>query len=95
MVHGDLNEYNILVNPSNEEIRIIDWPQWMYLNAKGSRVILLRDLRNITRYFNSNYNLNIDFDELVSRLSPLMPKVEYPPSKVYGKLIKRVTSMIK
>lgn len=95
MVHGDLNEYNILVNPSNEEIRIIDWPQWMYLNAKGSRAILLRDLRNITRYFNSNYNLNIDFDELVSRLSPLMPKVEYPPSKVYGKLIKRVTSMIK
>lgn len=95
IVHGDLNEYNILVNPSNESITIIDWPQWMYLNVKGSRDVLLRDLRNIIKYFNSNYGLSISIDDVMNRLAPLMPKNELPPSRAYSKLIKRVTSMVK
>ncbi|WP_291765775.1 RIO1 family regulatory kinase/ATPase [Caldivirga sp. UBA161] len=95
IIHGDLNEYNILVNPSNERITIIDWPQWMYANVKGSRVILMRDLNIILRYFKSNYRLNISIDAVMSRLTPLMPSIELPPEKAYSKLIKRVTSLVK
>ncbi|WP_291999870.1 RIO1 family regulatory kinase/ATPase [Caldivirga sp.] len=94
VIHGDLNEYNILVNPSSEKITIIDWPQWMYANVKGSKTILMRDLNIILRYFKSNYGLNISIDAVMGRLAPLIPSSELPPEKVYSRLIKRITSLV-
>ena len=88
MVHGDLTQFNILVNPEDEDdIAIIDWPQWMYANVKGASAVLRRDLENLARFFNSNYGLGIDIGEVWGRLKPLLPKEEVAPGKAYARLL--------
>jgi RIO kinase 2 len=60
MVHGDLSPYNILVD-NNENIYIIDWPQWKI----DDQILLKRDLENILYYFYKKYNIKYDFNKIM------------------------------
>jgi RIO kinase 1 len=51
LVHGDLSEYNILINPSSSEPYIIDMGQAVTPEHPGAEVFLKRDLKNIIRHF--------------------------------------------
>ena len=60
IIHGDLSQYNILVNP--EGIWIIDFPQYIDLNEKNGKFkeILERDVKNILNYFKKTYGIKRD-----------------------------------
>ncbi|MCS7132936.1 MAG: serine protein kinase RIO [Aigarchaeota archaeon] len=50
LVHGDLSEYNIFITP-DDKIVLIDLSQAVRVEQPVADQLLLRDLRNITRFF--------------------------------------------
>ncbi len=60
IVHGDLSEYNILVDKQNETPYIIDWPQYIYKEEPMADQLLERDVGYIVRFFNKNYGISLD-----------------------------------
>ncbi|HIP62746.1 MAG TPA: serine/threonine protein kinase [Archaeoglobus profundus] len=70
VIHGDLSQYNILVNP--EGIWFIDFPQYIDLDELENEYernmaeeILKRDIENILNYFRKTYGIKRDFDEIL------------------------------
>ncbi len=63
IVHGDLSEYNILVDIENNKPYIIDWPQYVYREDSNADELLRRDIKYIIRFFNKNYDVEIDHDK--------------------------------
>ena len=63
-VHSDLSEFNVLVD-SKGDVLIIDWPQAVKLGGVSSKDKLLRDITNLTNYFNRKYRLSLNLDEVL------------------------------
>ena len=75
IVHGDLSEYNLVI--SDDRLFVIDFPQSIDFSSHVSRdtqfetakPLLMRDLRNLERYF-ARYNVKVDsaceYEQLVS-----------------------------
>lgn len=55
VVHGDLSEFNVMVN--GEDIVIIDWPQWIELSHPQARDVFERDIRNTINFFRKKYRI--------------------------------------
>jgi len=53
LIHGDLSEYNIFVLPNNDVI-LIDLSQAVRVEQPIADSLLLRDLKNIIRFFRKN-----------------------------------------
>ncbi|MGC8542347.1 MAG: RIO1 family regulatory kinase/ATPase [Vulcanisaeta sp.] len=66
IVHGDLSEFNIMINIDDGRPYIIDWPQWIPRNAFGALDALRRDINNVSRYFMRKFGLDLDVDEVYS-----------------------------
>ena len=64
IVHGDLSEFNVMIDLDSGEPYIIDWPQWIPRNAPGALDMLRRDIINVTRYFMKRFRLDFDVDEV-------------------------------
>jgi len=63
IIHGDLSEYNIFVNP--EGIEIIDWPQYITKKHPNSEEILRRDIGNVLAFFKRKYDLKQDIEKVI------------------------------
>ena len=61
IVHGDLSEYNVIVNEEGKAY-VIDWPQWQ----RGNEDLLLRDLTNILYYFTKKYDIYKSLDDVIN-----------------------------
>ena len=61
LIHADLSEYNIMYTP---KIYFIDISQGVLLDHPMAEIFLLRDLKNITRYFKSQ-NVQVQNPELL------------------------------
>ncbi len=80
IVHGDLSEYNLVLMDDN--LYAIDFPQAIDFSSRRDRHILvedakpllLRDLKNLERYF-EDYGVQIDAAHEYERL---LPKLEAP-----------------
>ena len=66
IVHGDLSEFNIMINIDDGKPYIIDWPQWIPRNAFGALDALRRDINNVSRYFMRKFGLDLNVDEVYS-----------------------------
>lgn len=70
MIHGDLSEFNIMVQ--NQEPYIIDVGQSMIMRTeedfKSFYDLYERDVRNVVRYFNKVYSLNLEMEDIFRRL---------------------------
>ncbi len=66
IVHGDLSQYNVLVNP--EGIWIIDFPQSVEVGENGWREMLERDIRNILTYFSRSYRIEKDINSVMDSI---------------------------
>jgi RIO kinase 1 len=55
LVHGDLSEYNVMVN--NGKIYIIDVSQAVKLEHPNSHMFLYRDISNIVKFFREELRL--------------------------------------
>ena len=60
IVHGDLSEYNILVDIENNKPYIIDWPQYVYREDPNAMDLLKRDINYIIRFFRKTYRVEVD-----------------------------------
>lgn len=67
LVHSDLSEYNILVNPQTITPVIIDMGQSVTLDHPNASAFLNRDISNIARFF-SRYSVEIDIEGLFERI---------------------------
>ncbi|MDY7081775.1 MAG: RIO1 family regulatory kinase/ATPase [Halobacteria archaeon] len=69
-VHSDMSEYNVLV--SENEIKLIDWPQSVGTDHPHARELLDRDVSNILSYFERKYPHSKDefptHDEVVGQI---------------------------
>jgi RIO kinase 2 len=56
IIHADLSEYNVILNPY-KHILIIDWPQYVTRDHPNAELLLKRDVRNILRFFRRKHLL--------------------------------------
>jgi RIO kinase 2 len=64
VIHADLSEYNIILKP-NMHILIIDWPQYVMANHPNAQQLLMRDVRNVLKYFSRRYRLKVKIREVL------------------------------
>jgi RIO kinase 2 len=62
IIHADLSEYNIILQP-NRHILIIDWPQYVTKEHPNAEELLTRDIQNILQFFKRKHKLNTDLKE--------------------------------
>ena len=77
LVHGDLSEYNILIDPNNMDPIIIDMGQSVTLEHPRADQFLRRDIENIIRYFR-RYNIKVPSEEIYNTI--IKKQDEEPPS---------------
>jgi len=65
MIHGDLGEFNIVVDEEGN-ILIIDWLQWIPSDHPNARSILQRDIKNICEYFRKKFNIESDMNDIIT-----------------------------
>jgi len=62
LIHGDLSEYNVLVNESAQFV-FIDWPQSVSRNDPRAEGLLKRDVSNMVNFFRKKYRVSISVQE--------------------------------
>jgi RIO kinase 2 len=62
IIHGDLSEFNIFVNPHGCEI--FDWPQYVTFSHPNANELLNRDVDNVLTFFKKKYRINRDIEEV-------------------------------
>lgn len=70
MIHGDLGEFNIIVDEKSN-ILIIDWVQWVPDSHPNANQLLQRDIENVCNYFKKKYNVESDVNEILSSFNQL------------------------
>ncbi len=65
IIHSDLSPYNIIIQP-NQNILIIDWPQYVTIKHPNAQQLLKRDLKNVIRYFQRKHKLRIKLKEALT-----------------------------
>jgi len=66
IIHCDLSEFNILMTP-DQQITIIDFPQWEPATHPNARSYLSRDLNNVNNFFAKQYGVDFEVEELVEK----------------------------
>ncbi len=61
VVHGDLSEYNVIVQP-DMHVLIIDWPQYVKRDHPNAEELLRRDVKNLLDYFKRKFKMQVDLD---------------------------------
>jgi RIO kinase 2 len=62
VIHGDLSEYNIILQP-DARILIIDWPQYVRTDHANAGELLGRDLKNVLVFFSRRFKLKVAVEE--------------------------------
>ena len=65
-IHGDLSEYNIMVD--EKDVWIIDWPQWVSPEHENAIEILEHDLKTICAYFSRKFQILYNPEEIMREL---------------------------
>ncbi len=73
MIHGDLGEFNIIVDEKGN-ILIIDWVQWVPDSHPNAKQLLRRDIENVCNYFKKKYNVESDVNEILSSFNRIRKK---------------------
>lgn len=63
IIHGDLSEFNIFVNP--EGCEIIDLPQYITPAHTNAAELLQRDIDNVLSFFNRKYRIKRDIQKVI------------------------------
>ncbi len=78
LVHGDLSEFNIM-SPEPSSIYFIDLSQSVLRDALYAPILLMRDLRNVNRFFRARGCEVFDDKELFTELTGTDPPPELTP----------------
>ncbi|MFZ3059334.1 MAG: RIO1 family regulatory kinase/ATPase [Candidatus Methanoperedens sp.] len=66
IIHGDLSEFNIFVNP--EGCELIDWPQYITPSHANAAELLYRDIDNVLSFFSRKYRIKRDIREVINTI---------------------------
>jgi RIO kinase 2 len=66
IIHADLSEFNIFVNP--EGCEIIDWPQYVTFHHPNAKEMLYRDINNVLVFFKKKYRVKRDIQEVINSI---------------------------
>jgi RIO kinase 2 len=58
IIHADLSEYNIILQPDGH-VLIIDWPQAVKTDHANASELLERDLKNVLTVFSRKFNIEL------------------------------------
>lgn len=64
MIHADLSEFNVILNP-NEQVYLIDWPQFVDVDHPNADMLLRRDVQNILRFFRRKYKIDYKLERVI------------------------------
>jgi RIO kinase 2 len=65
IIHADLSEFNIMIAESGP--KIIDWPQAVPVTHPHAQELLERDLRNVLRFFERKYRIEMPLEKALVR----------------------------
>lgn len=72
IVHGDFNEFNLLINENDQKVTLIDFPQIVHLHHKNAREYFERDVKCVMEYFRKKCDLDAvqwpTFDQLLKEV---------------------------
>lgn len=66
LVHGDLGEFNIVVDEKGN-ILIIDWLQWVHSEHPNANNLLKRDIENVCNYFKKKFKIRSNINDILSK----------------------------
>lgn len=75
IVHGDLSEYNVMVELDTEEPILIDWPQYVEKEHPSALILLERDVKYITGFFKRKYSVKISVEEALKYVRGKIEKI--------------------
>ena len=59
LIHGDLNEFNLIVNMDNQSVHLIDFPQVVHMNHENAEFYFNRDVDGIKTFFQKKFGVGI------------------------------------
>lgn len=59
LVHGDFNEFNLMIN-DDEEVTVIDFPQMVSTSHANAQFYFGRDVKCIQRFFNKRFRFTFE-----------------------------------
>jgi RIO kinase 2 len=62
LIHADLSEYNIILQPDGH-LLIIDWPQAVKTDHANAADLLERDLKNVLAFFSRKFSVDLAVEE--------------------------------
>jgi RIO kinase 2 len=62
VVHGDLSEYNVILQP-DMHVMIIDWPQFVTKDHPNAEDLLVRDVKNVLDYFVRKFKVTVSLKD--------------------------------
>lgn len=66
IIHGDLSEYNVMVD--RDQVYLIDWPSWVETDHPNASAILEHDIRTVLGYFRKKYRVDVPVTEALDRV---------------------------
>ena len=76
LVHGDLSEYNLMLDPDEQKYYVIDVSQAVLTSNPRADLYLYRDITNINNYFSSLDVTIIDRDKLFKQITKRKPALD-------------------
>jgi len=71
LIHGDFNEFNLMVNNEDSTVTLIDFPQMVSTSHRNAAELFDRDAECLVRYFSKKMKLNITRADLPTLASSL------------------------
>lgn len=56
LIHGDFNEYNLILDPESFEFTLIDFPQMVSTSHENAAAYFDRDVECVARFFRRRFN---------------------------------------
>ena len=60
LIHGDFNEFNILVHMKTQKIFFIDFPQMISLEHEDAKSYFVRDIQCVNKFFYKKFGIKFD-----------------------------------
>ncbi len=63
IVHADFSQYNVMV--TEDDVLLIDWPQYVHRKHPLANEYLRRDIENIVKFFSRKFRIKLDTEEVI------------------------------
>lgn len=67
VIHADLSEYNIILQPDGH-VLLIDWPQYVTREHPNAEELLERDVANVLKFFRRKFKIKRNLDKELAKI---------------------------